>query len=75
VVEEEEEEVEKIEKKKSLVLFSTTAQSFVFVPLHISVTYFSHHQRAIKLQRQKQLKYYNVKLKNVKSLSPNILQF
>ena len=31
------EEMEK--KKKALDLFSTTAQSFVFVPLHISDTY------------------------------------
>jgi hypothetical protein len=47
---EEEEVVEEMEKKKkALVLFSTTPQSFVFVPLHISTTYCCHHQGAIKL--------------------------
>jgi len=50
VEEEEKEVVEEMEKKKkALVLFSTTAQNFVFVPLHISATYCNHHQGAIKL--------------------------
>jgi hypothetical protein len=50
-VEEDEEEVvgEMEKKKKELVLFSTTAQSFVFVPLHISATCYRDHQGAIKL--------------------------
>jgi hypothetical protein len=53
VEEEEEEEEEKVvevmEKKKAQVLFSTTAQSFVFVLLHISATYCNQHQGAIKI--------------------------
>ena len=40
---------EEEKEMKTLVLFSTTAQSFVLVLLHVSATYFSHHQGTIML--------------------------